>query len=67
MSKTVPKMTLPEVSPEEREARRQRRAAAIDRIEKLRAEILARRGGEPVEVDDILDDMRGRGHEPERV
>jgi hypothetical protein len=33
---------------------------AVAQIYELRRRILARRGGVPVEVDDILDELRGR-------
>jgi 8-oxo-dGTP pyrophosphatase MutT (NUDIX family) len=50
---------LPERTEAEWRALQERRLAALDAIERLKQQILERRGGVPVEVDDILDEMRG--------
>jgi hypothetical protein len=51
----------PEVAPlEERlEQRRRRRLTAFDAMTAHRQAILSRRGGEPVDVDGVLDELRG--------
>lgn len=63
MTQTGPRIHLPELSPEEREAERRRQLAVLDRNRKLRERILQRRGGVPIEVDDLLDEIRGRARD----
>lgn len=44
-------------------ARRARLIAARDEIRLIRARILARRGGVPIDVQSVLDELRGRTDE----
>jgi hypothetical protein len=60
MTQTNPRIELPEYTPEEREELRRHRLEVLKRVRELHERILTRRGGVPVEVDDILDEMRGR-------
>jgi hypothetical protein len=59
MTQVDPRIILPELSPEEREAQRQRALKALERVDAVHKQILERRGGRPIEVDDILDELRG--------
>lgn len=61
MARTVPRMTLPERTPEEHEADRQRALRTLEDIRALHRQILARRDGQPItvdEVDALLEELR---------
>lgn len=45
------------------EEHRRRALAALDRLEELHRDILKRRGGVPIDVQSVLDELRGRTDE----